>query len=199
MACCGSGDIALIIAGPGIIVEGTGQVGNPYVVALESGQVSLTVADTDTVDMSIIGDGTQDSPFVLSANATISMSTLTDVDPSNPPESGDVPIFDGSLWVFGPPPSTPPGAVNVGPGIEGDGSFPDPIRIAVSDLVTTDVGGLATYIDSADELRAVPPTWAQVTDIPPLDAATIDGRHLFVQSADPIGSAVEGDMWFEEL
>lgn len=199
MACCGSGDIALLIAGPGIVVEGTGHAGSPYVVALESGQVSLTVADTDTVDMSIIGDGTMGNPFIISANATISMSTLVDVDGSNPPETGDVPVFDGSLWVFGPPPTTPPGAVNTGPGIAGDGSFPDPIRIEVSDLVTDATTGLASYIDTAGELRTVPPTYAQVTDIPPLDAATIDGRHLFVQSSDPIGSAVEGDMWFEEV
>lgn len=200
MACCGSGDTALIIAGQGIVVEGTGQVGSPYIVALESGQVALTVADTETIDMSITGDGTADSPFIISGNASISMRQLSDVDGSDVPVLGDVPVFDGTQWSFAPPPTTPPGAVNVGPGIAGDGSLPDPITIDVADLVTTSTSGLASYIDSAGKLRSVPPTWAQVTDKPTeWNADTIDGRHIFVQSADPIGSAVEGDIWFQEV
>lgn len=197
MACCGSGDTALIIAGQGIVVEGTGQLGSPYVIALQSGQVSLTVSDTDTIDMSLVGDGSPDAPFTLSGVATVSMRMLTDVDGADVPATGDVPVYDGTKFVFAPPPTTPPGAVNVGPGISGDGSLPTPIKIAVADLVTTATTGLASYIDSAGKLRVVPPTWAQVTNKVDVDADTIDGRHIFVQGTEPV--MAEGDIWLQTL
>ena len=200
MACCGGGDGALIIAGTGVAVEGTGQTGSPYVIALKSGQVQFTVADSDTINMQINGDGSGLSPFVLSAEAAVSMSELTDVDGTSTPTLGDVPLYDGTKWVFGPPPTVPPGSVYTGTGITGDGSIGNPIGVAVSDLVTDAVTGLATYIDTASELRAVPPTWDEVTSKPTSwDAATINGRTLFVQAADPISSAVEGDLWLEEV
>lgn len=197
MACCGSGDTAIIIAGQGIVVDGTGQLGSPYVIALESGQVSLTVSDTDTIDMNIVGDGSPDAPFTISGVATVSMRMLTDVDGASVPTLGDVPVFNGTQFEFAPPPTTPPGAVNTGPGIDGDGSLPDPITIAVADLVTTATTGLASYIDSAGKLRVVPPTWAQVTDKSNVDAATISGRHIFVASTEPV--MAEGDIWLQTL
>lgn len=200
MGCCGDGNSTIILGGQGIVVEGTGQPGSPYIVGLESGQVSIVVADTDTVDMQIVGDGTPDAPFIISANATVSMSDLSDVDGSDTPVVGDVPVYDGTKWTFAPPPTTPPGAVNVGAGLTGDGALPTPIKIDVADTVTTATSGLASYIDTANKLRTVPPTWTQVTGKPTSwDASTINGRHIFVQSADPIGSAVEGDIWFQEV
>lgn len=30
-----------------------------------------------------------------------------------------------------------------------------------------------------------------------IDATTIQGRHIFVQTADPAGSAINGDLWFQ--
>jgi hypothetical protein len=134
-------------AGAGIGVTGTGTAGAPFVISNTrpqtgvsdtpsldltltgstiSGKVRLDpvldVVDTDTVDMTLAGAGTEASPFALSAairNMILTGST-----------TGQVLTYgmDG-IWRGGPPTQAPTGAITVGAGLRGDGSGANPIRV----------------------------------------------------------------------
>ncbi|MBA9005905.1 hypothetical protein [Thermomonospora cellulosilytica] len=57
-------------AGAGVTIEGTGSPGNPYVISAEG--AGLQVHDTPTVDMTLLGAGTDADPHILSAQARLS-------------------------------------------------------------------------------------------------------------------------------
>lgn len=226
MASCNDGCTCVIQAGSGVSITGAGSVQSPLVVSATSILAgSLVVADTPTVNMSISGDGTPDVPMTISAVATLTMGQLTDVNDPGGPAVGDVPVWDiGGFWTFSPPPANPPGAVNVGAGIDGDGSALTPITVSV---VGTTAGGptsgLEVYVDSAGDLRAVAPaatvvTWASITgkpsEFPPAphthtanqitdplnlsvgDSVRVGGRRIFVQSTAPTSGMTANDLWF---
>lgn len=226
MANCSDGCTCVIQAGDGVVISGAGTALSPLIVSATSPLAgALTVSDTGTINLSLSGDGTIASPMVLSGIATVSMQTLTDVNDPGGPSVGDVPIWDaGGYFVFGPPPANPPGAVNVGAGLDGDGSAGDPL---VPALIGTSAGGttagLEVYVDSAGNLRAVPPpsttvAWNDITGKPtqfpptahthtasqitdPLnlsvgDSVRVSGHQVFVQSTAPTTGMVAGDLWF---
>lgn len=244
---CSCNHLALsIIGGEGIIVSGSGAPRDELVIALESGLVQLQGLDSDTVDLQIRGSGATGDPFLIEANARLSTSDLLDVDPAGAPTLGDTLTFDGTRFVYGAPPSVAPGSVNTGDGVLGDGTLANPLSVAVSNDSETSLTGLETYIDSAGELRAVPPasvavTWASLTGKPAtfpstwaevgskpttfpstwsdvagkptaftpsahthpssditgnINAATIGGRAIYVQSTAP-ASANNGDIWIQ--
>lgn len=162
--CSGSTCQCLVTAGEGVAVTGSGNPNNPYVITSTATLAgSLQVRDTPTVDMSAVGAGTPADPFVLSAVATVGVRNLTDVDPNDVPAIGDTMSFNGSVWVFGPPPVAPAGAVNATGGIIGTGAVATPLRVAVSGTWGTAplTGGDSTigqqiYVDANGQLRAAP-------------------------------------------
>lgn len=165
--CSGSTCSCLIVAGAGTAVSGTGTEGNPYVIDVTGSDIAGTfsVLDTASVDLTLDGSGSTADPYVLSAAATIAMTGLSDVLAGDIPATGDVPVWNGTAWHFAPPPTTPPGAVNTGPGLTGDGSAPDPLTVAASGTWGTapldgfganDLLGAPTYIDSAGQVRTLP-------------------------------------------
>jgi len=169
MANCDSGCTCVFQAGPGVTITGAGTIQSPFRISADLALAqSFRVQDTDSVDMRLVGSGTPESPFTLSATASLSLQELTDVDDPIGPVVGDVPVWVGTglsgHWEFQPPPASPPGAVNVGAGIVGNGSAGSPIAVA---LVGTSAGGsvdgLEVYVDSSGNLRAVQPQIAQVT------------------------------------
>lgn len=166
--CTSQGCQCKIEVGDGLVITGVGSAADPYVISNTPGSILDTFAaiDTTTVDLTLTGSGSQADPLILSAVATVAVTQLTDIIDPSPPASGDTILFDGTGWQFAPPPTTPPGAVNVGAGLTGDGSGPAPLKIAVSDLVTTSVNGLATYIDSTGKLRASEVTYAAIKNLP---------------------------------
>lgn len=226
MANCSDGCTCVILAGDGVVITGAGTVNSPLMVSATSPLAgALSVSDTSTINLSLSGDGTIASPMVLSGIATVAMQTLTDVNDPGGPSVGDVPVWDaGGYFVFAPPPANPPGAVNVGAGLDGDGSAGAPL---VPALVGTSAGGttsgLEVYVDSAGDLRAVPPpsttvAWNDITGKPtqfppsahthtanqitdPLnlsvgDSVRVSGHQVFVQSTAPTTGMVAGDLWF---
>lgn len=66
--CVSTGCACLIQAGSGILVTGTGNVGDPYIVAATGGGGGsvVQVADTSTIDLSISGDGSGGNPYIIS-------------------------------------------------------------------------------------------------------------------------------------
>lgn len=66
---CGSNSCACVIqAGTGITVTGAGTLANPYIVTATGGGGAgsiVTVGDTPTIDLSISGDGSVGTPYVI--------------------------------------------------------------------------------------------------------------------------------------
>lgn len=183
--CGGTSCNCQLEVGPGLELTGSGALGNPFRIALSGDiQDSLTVEDTITVDLVLNGGGSPADPYRLKAEAHLRVQDLTDVvDPEGAPNAGDTLVWITSgvetpRFEFRPPPANPAGSVNVGAGIDGIGSLGDPIRVSV--IGTTAGGattGLEVYVDSAGNLRAVPPvatgvTWASISGKPSTFATT---------------------------
>jgi len=167
--CSGAGNSVVIKGGDRFYVTGSGTVSDPYIIN-GSLELSVKAAETATVRMAIVGLGSIADPYVLSADATVSVNDLTDVNDGTPAILGDVLLYDGSNWVYGPPPTQAPGQVNTAGGIQGDGTLSTPIEVKVSEAIIDADTGLYTYIDANGELRAevrvTPPAWTSVTGKP---------------------------------
>lgn len=130
--CAGSSCSCLVQGGAGITVEGAGTENNPYVISGTGGGGGgggfLTVVDTQTVDLSLLGSGSEEDPYQLSANATLELGDLTNVT-ADAPADGNVLAWNGTTWQPVPPVTAEVGAIAVGSGLLGDGSSGDPIRL----------------------------------------------------------------------
>lgn len=185
MSCQNCGEV-LLVEGEGIDIAGSGTATNPFKISavLRDLRQALGVRDTDTVNLSLLGSGTLSDPFSLRANATLALTDLTDVtDPSGGPAVGEVPVWVGvgaaGHFEFRTPPPAPAGAVNVGPGLVGDGTVATPLAPNPSGVwgvgalagrgADTTIGGLI-YVDVTGKLRTNPSglsvAWSAVTDKP---------------------------------
>lgn len=164
---CGGGTCSCVIeAGAGIQVSGTGSTSSPYKIdATGDFTGSIIPVPTDTVLMSITGSGTDADPILISSRATVSMTELDDVSDATPPAEGEVPVWTVDHWEFKTPASAPPGTVNRGAGLLGDGSALSPLLAAVSGIWGSgDMAGFPTdtllgqsiYTDVAGQLRTRP-------------------------------------------
>lgn len=170
--CVGGQCSCVVIGGSGATVTGAGTTTNPYIIDADPQlPSSLLVVDTDTVDMHAVGNGTADDPLVVSADASLAMDDLTNVEAASP-AAGDTLQWNGTEWVTGSPPVVPPGAVNVGPGLVGTGAVEEPLAAAVSGVWgvgeldgygDNSLVGLAIYVDSNGQLRAEPRDTSYVT------------------------------------
>ena len=167
---CGGSCSCSVVVGNGLTISGSGSLESPYRIEIDGGfQDTFTVEDSSTIDLRLNGAGTALDPFVLTANATLSVGQLVDVqDPEGSPVAGDTIVYvtdsGDPHWEFRPPPANPAGAVNTGSGMLGDGTAGAPLRPAL--LGATAGGattGLEVYVDSAGVLRATPPAATTVT------------------------------------
>ena len=166
---CGGSCSCSVRVGTGLTLSGSGSLESPFLIEIDGGfQDTFTVEDSSTVDLRLNGAGTTFDPFVLTAQASLTMGQLTDVqDPEGSPSAGDTVVWVTNAgdphWEFRPPPPNPAGAVNVGSGMLGDGTAGAPLRpslLGTSAGGTT--GGLEVYVDSAGVLRAAQPIAAEV-------------------------------------
>lgn len=206
MARCGDESCSCLVqSGDGIRVTGSGTQSNPYVITsdLPDFSQSLSVRDTETVNLSLFGSGRVGDPFVLSAVSSIKMTDLVDVvDPEGGPIAGEVPVWVGTgvdgHWEFKTPPPAPAGAVNANGGLVGLGSADNPIHLSavnawgegeLSGLGTDSTVGLPVYVDSAGHVRAKLPTapavsWANISD-KPTAFTPASHTHTAAQITDP--------------
>jgi len=95
-----------VIAGDGIEVSGVGSAAQPYKVTNLRGDAlaRLQVVDTDSVDLTLtpVVPGDDNTAYTLQADSTVSMMDLSDVNGNDFPNTGDVPVWDGTQWVFAP-------------------------------------------------------------------------------------------------
>jgi len=167
-SCGGGATCSCVVQGEGNIrVDGAGTSASPYVIS-STGDYSanFTVQDTDTVDLSLTGDGSSSEPFQLRADVTARIQDLSDIlDPEGGPQSGEVPVWIVDHWEFQPPPTVPVGAITTGAGLTGDGSGINPLMLAVSGIwgqgsmlnfPADSLLGYPIYIDSASQARTRP-------------------------------------------
>jgi len=141
-----------LVAGTNTTVDGEGTPKDPWVVSAGD-HGYLAVADTATLDLQLLGDGTSANPHLLSGTVIGSGGSPTFVDTeevaftvsaATPPEvSALLPLLtltggiaghvltQDATGVFSPMPAAtaPVGAVATGHGIKGDGSAVTPLRI----------------------------------------------------------------------
>lgn len=186
MACCGSSSkcSCILQEGTGIGITGSGTSTDPYVIEATLVDLStfLTVADSETVNLTLTGSGTEDNPLKLRAYSTMKLTDLLDVDdPSGAPSVGESPVWVGSgsagHWEFSTLPPAPAGAVNATDGLEGDGTVGTPLKVEVSGvwgvgslagLGSDTTIGLPIYIDVNGDVRAKPAAtdWATLAGKP---------------------------------
>lgn len=157
----------MVEGGSGIEVSGAGSASSPYVIdATGDFSGSIVAVSSDTVQMTTSGVGTQLSPLTITARATMEFTDLLDVnDPVGAPSEGEVPVWTTDHWEFKIPASAPPGTVNRGAGLLGDGSAVSPLQVASSGTwqqgdmagypADTTLGN-SIYTDSFGQLRARP-------------------------------------------
>jgi hypothetical protein len=107
-------------------VSGDGSAEFPFIISSGSSATgTVRFTDTGEVDFTVTGSGTTADPYLVSA-------VLPWVDPL-PGNTGDVLTkqADGT-WLAGPPATAAAGSVATGPGLTGDGSAGNPIRICLT-------------------------------------------------------------------
>ena len=176
--------------GPGLILSGSGSLSNPFRVELAGSiEDSLTVEDTTTINLVLNGGGSITDPYRLTAHARVRVQDLTDVvDPEGAPSAGDtiVWVVDGVTdprFEFRPPPSNPPGTVNVSLGLTGTGAVGTPLKVKLVSETAGSTSGLPVYVDTAGNLRATAPAatavdWNSIENKPtvfPTDSTNFSG------------------------
>lgn len=179
-SCSGSLCSCLVVAGEGMEVSGSGQANDPYLLSNTGIQGALAVQDSATADLALSGGGTQADPYLLTATARVRLfSDMLDMTPGQTADPGDTIIVQpGGTFDFGPPPVSPPGAVNTRGGIVGTGSVASPIEVAVAgvwgvaplDTYGADSTlGAPVYVDTNGKLRTQPQqavAWTSITGKP---------------------------------
>lgn len=188
--CSGSTCSCKLQEGNGIAISGSGSTTDPYVIDA-TGNIEGTVRfiSTPTVEFNVTGQGSSASPFQVQANAVVDMAELADVQDPTGPQEGEVPVWTTDHWEFKTPASAPPGAVNVGQGLTGDGSAGAPLTASVSGIwgqgsmltppwPTDSTVGVPIYVDSNGQLRAKPYAMTYITNAQVPAVAVVSGWSL---------------------
>lgn len=131
--CCGStGSCVCKVNGGGQVrVTGTGTSQDPFVI---EGLTTLTTQGNEQFDLVIVGDGTPETPWVVTAQyaTTASLDGLPDVD-TTARTNGQVLAWDDAsgTWKPAPPTTAAAGGVLTGNSVEGDGSAATPLDVTV--------------------------------------------------------------------
>lgn len=126
--CTGQSCSCLVQGSGAITVTGSGSALNPYVI---SGGAAFGVLDSSTIDLTLSGDGSGASPYTLRADATITLGELEGVNVTG--STGYVLAKQGDgTFALVPPATAAPGAINVGNGLDGDGTSGDPLNLVLA-------------------------------------------------------------------
>src|SRR5262245_24935935 len=128
--CCQGATCACVIkTGGNSTVTGSGTANDPFVI---TSTVELNVVDNATFDLTLVGDGSDTAPYVLSVNyaATAKLDHLPDVDAPNP-TNGQVLAWNNSLqkWAPAAPTTAASGSVTHDNSLTGDGSAGTPLAV----------------------------------------------------------------------
>lgn len=150
---CAGSSCSCVIKGAGTVtVTGSGTTARPYVV---DSRLYLAGGVAGNVDISLVGGGSIDDPYVINATVDVYLDDLQDVNTAGG-STGDVLALqsDGSYALVAPV-TAPVGAISTDTSLDGDGSSGDPLGVAVAagggltvtgtGLALTGIGGWQTY------------------------------------------------------
>jgi hypothetical protein len=150
-------------------VSGSGTASDPFVLTSTSGL--LTVQDTTTVNLTLSGSGTAASPYLVSADATVRMTQLVDVDTSNTTVGYVVARQTGGTFAMVPSTTAPAGAINHDTSLSGDGSAGNQLKVVPDTELAVSSTGVALNATTRHLLVrqfADSPTRAAATNPAPL-------------------------------
>lgn len=145
MARCGcagtTGCLCVVRGSGGIAVTGVGSTDNPYII---SGSNSMQTEDSNTIELTLGGSGATNDPYTIRADLTAGLGDLNDVNTGVTTTGYVLARQSGGGFALVPPATAAPGAINVGVGIEGDGSSGNPLRVdlASNSGLIVDANGL---------------------------------------------------------
>jgi hypothetical protein len=146
--------------GPGVNVGGVGSATDPWVIGIAPAATgAVSVNDTPSVELDMVGQGTQPNPYVIVGHALLAPLlqfldtpdvdfTITGTGIEGDPfiVSAELPLLnltatgaagdvmtlqaDGT-WQAGPAATVTPGVIRIGPGLLGDGSVTAPLRVDI--------------------------------------------------------------------
>lgn len=135
----------LISSDGSVQISGSGSAASPY--DIRAGNISLAgrllAQDTSTVDLTLDGSGTQADPFILTADATMDLGDLQDVDTTDTTVGYVVARQSDGSFGMDPPSTASVGEINTGPSVSGDGSAGDPLVVTDYDNIAWLEGGAA--------------------------------------------------------
>lgn len=197
----------VVTAGDGAIVTGSGEALNPYRISFEyTADIGglLAVTDTDSLNLTLLGEGTRNEPYTLSGTVNLpntlvlALDELTDVDTTGA-SSGDSLVFNGTEWVAageagGPVPTT-----------LGDLADVTTTGSTTGEILTFDGAGWvaqapAATVTTLDGLTDVNTTGAVTGDSLVFDGAGWEAaparNPVTVSATAPLAPQV-GDIWFD--
>lgn len=175
--CAGGRCSCGITPGEGITITGSGEASNPFVITADRQSITgqLAVTDTATLDLTLIGEGTENEPYTISGN------------------------------VIAEPPSTITGLIDAGTNvtITGAGTIADPYIISADDpesiagfieagtnITFTGTGTVADpYIVSLDAITGLIEAGTNVTFT---GTGTTADPYVVSQTADIVPDAITG-------
>lgn len=131
---CQSGSCSCLLTSSdgSVQISGSGSAASPY--DIRAGNISLAgrllAQDTATVDLTLDGSGTQADPFILTADATMDLGDLQDVDTADTTVGYVVARQSDGSFGMDPPSTAPVGEINTDSSMTGDGSAGDPLGVA---------------------------------------------------------------------
>lgn len=184
--CSGASCSCLITGQGGVTVVGAGSINNPYIITAD---VEVGVQDTSTINMTKTGDGSPANPFLFQADATLDLNALLDVDTTGA-TTGQVLAkqADGS-YKFVPATTAAVGAINVGDGLQGDGSAGNTLRILLAPSSGLTVGPTGLAVTGGTVWSTYVPVWQGSTTAPTLGNGSIEG--YYSQSGKTVHFSIE--------
>lgn len=143
----------LVRGSGGISVTGAGSRDNPYIV---SGGVYLNTENSPTVELNLTGEGSNIAPYILRADASLSLGELDDVSTTNTTVGHVLTRQAGGGFALAPPATIPPGTVNAGNGLAGDGTSGDPLRVRLQTNSGLEVNSTGLAISGMTMLTYTP-------------------------------------------
>lgn len=142
--CAGGRCSCGITPGDGITITGSGEAANPFVITAVRQPITgqLAVADTATLDLTLVGNGDENEPYTISGNVVAEPpSTITGLI-----DAGENVTITGSGTTADPyiiaadDPESIAGLIEAGTNITftGTGTAADPFVVAVSGTITPD-------------------------------------------------------------
>lgn len=172
--CSGASCSCLIQGQGGVTVTGAGSISSPYVITSD---VEVGVADTATINMTKTGDGSAATPYLFQADATIELDELLDVDTAGGATGYVLAKQADGLYRLVPPNTSPPGAITIGNGLQGDGSSGNALRLLLAPNSGLSVDGTGLKVVGGSDWTAYTPAWTASTTNPTLGNGAIEGYY----------------------